>query len=282
MNTIPLQQRKFPLEFASLFLGNYECFLFYLKRLLQRLGREHALSLWQDTFKNYDDILLVQILTTGWETVLENNKKLNEKEYIDKNLQKHFGVPVENVSSTEAQKLIEATPPFPQIRNFFPSIYMKKQISAYEATHLMNDTVALLAESLIKYHGRQGEFIIYDIERERRAYGKHQRCSFKEFVTKGRTALESSAPNFLNCAVDAKIIKDTETEHIMHVTQCENARYFHERHPQVGYLIACSHDETDPKMYNKNVQLQRTSTIMEGADICDFRYCLIEGSGDGA
>lgn len=276
MNTIPLQQRKFHIKLAPTFFGNYECFLFYLKRLLQRLGRESALFVWQEAFIDYRDDLLKQILSAEWKDS-DRNEKINEKEYLTKYLNDYFTSPAQGVSDIEAKDVIEKTPPIYQMRESFHSLKVERLITAYEAIHLWNDTIALLAESLIKYHGKQGELIIYDIETERRTYTKHKPCSFKEFVTKGRIALESAEPNFLNCAVDAKIIKDTETEHIMHVTQCENARYFHERHPQVGYLIACSHDETDPKMYNKNVQLQRTSTIMEDADICDFRYCLIEG-----
>ncbi len=55
------------------------------------------------------------------------------------------------------------------------------------------------------------------------------------------------------------------------VTQCEWARYFRERHPLVGYLMACSTDEAAYRAFNPALRLQRTSTLMEGGQVCDFR-----------
>lgn len=276
MVNIALQQRKFSLKLAPLFVGSYQRYIFYLKRLLQRLGQKQILPLWNDTFINYNDKYMNQIISTGWKQSTRNGKELDEKELIEKFLLKYFKTSVEGVSSSEVQDLVEATPPIPQIRKNHASINVEKYINAYETIHLREDAVALLAESLIKRYGKQGEFMIYDIERERRTPSNPKPCSFTEFVKRGRNVLESPEPNFLNCAVDAEIISDNNTEHIMHIKQCENARYFHEHHPQVGYLIGCSQDEFDPKIYNKNIQLQRTSTIMEGGKICDFRYYLIK------
>jgi hypothetical protein len=57
---------------------------------------------------------------------------------------------------------------------------------------------------------------------------------------------------------------------ILHVTACEWARYFGERHPSVAYLVACSTDEAGPRAVTDGLWMQRTSTIMEGGEVCDF------------
>jgi hypothetical protein len=42
----------------------------------------------------------------------------------------------------------------------------------------------------------------------------------------------------------------------------------------VGNLVACSGDEASLKAANETLSMQRTSTIMEGAELCEFRVCL--------
>ncbi len=64
----------------------------------------------------------------------------------------------------------------------------------------------------------------------------------------------------------------TEDEAVIKITQCEWARYFNQLHPGVGYLLGCSMDESGTKSYNKNINLQRTQTIVEGSEYCNFRY----------
>lgn len=59
---------------------------------------------------------------------------------------------------------------------------------------------------------------------------------------------------------------------------CEWARYFQERHPRVGYLMACSTDETAYRAFNPSLRLQRTQTLMEGGALCDFRIYATESA----
>ena len=48
-----------------------------------------------------------------------------------------------------------------------------------------------------------------------------------------------------------------------------------ERHPRVGYMLACALDNAAYRSFNDQIRLQRTSTLMEGGSECDFRvYAL--------
>jgi predicted ArsR family transcriptional regulator len=40
--------------------------------------------------------------------------------------------------------------------------------------------------------------------------------------------------------------------------------------------MACSTDEAAYKAFNPSLRLQRTETIMEGSDKCDFRIFAVE------
>ena len=84
MNNIALPQRKFSLKLAPLFIGSYQRYLFYLKRLLQRLGQKQILSLWRDNFTDYDDKLTNQIISTGWEKCASRAREKDEEIYIKK------------------------------------------------------------------------------------------------------------------------------------------------------------------------------------------------------
>jgi len=39
----------------------------------------------------------------------------------------------------------------------------------------------------------------------------------------------------------------------------------------VGYLVACSTDDAELRAVTDGLWMQRTSTIMEGGKLCDFR-----------
>ena len=67
-------------------------------------------------------------------------------------------------------------------------------------------------------------------------------------------------------------------EVVMRVRECDFARYFRDHHPQVGYLMICSTDEGAYQAVNRNVRMQRTSTLMEGEETCDFRLFGTEQS----
>jgi predicted hydrocarbon binding protein len=79
--------------------------------------------------------------------------------------------------------------------------------------------------------------------------------------------------------LQVELVSKTAREAVLHVRECEWARYFRERHPQVGYLMACSTDEAAYRAFNPGLRLQRTQTLMEGADFCDFRVHAVAEKG---
>jgi hypothetical protein len=72
------------------------------------------------------------------------------------------------------------------------------------------------------------------------------------------------------------VVRGSETEVVTLVKECEWARYFQERHPGVGYLLACSLDNAAYESFNQRIHLQRSYTLMEGGEMCDFRVYAAE------
>ena len=93
---------------------------------------------------------------------------------------------------------------------------------------------------------------------------------------------EPETPSIYAAGLDVENVATAPTEHITRVKHCEWARYFNERHPGVGYLVACSADEAFGRGYNESLRMQRTSTIMEGGSECDFRWYSAKGTNGGS
>jgi len=181
------------------------------------------------------------------------------------------------MSRSEAESLIRGTPPLQQFHERYPELDVQRESTAFEGLHLYAHGIALLAEALVAQHGKEGELIAYDVLwAGRTAMGQRMAgpaSGFFDMIDE-----ESDAPDMYSAGLEAETITVSSTEHVSRVTECEWARYFREKHPTVGYLVACSTDEAFARGFNESLRLQRTSTLMEGGSECDFRYYSVGGS----
>ncbi|MFN2302196.1 MAG: L-2-amino-thiazoline-4-carboxylic acid hydrolase [Anaerolineales bacterium] len=272
MEDIPCPKRLFPIRIN--FVSFYAAYLRWLRHLIERLGRQNTLSIWRNTFADYDDHLLKNILSSGWQK-LESDETNQLEKKAEKLIEEFFPSSDDALSRNEVSNIIENTPPITEIKKLFSTHTIEKEITAYHALHLRFDGIACLAESLIDRYGKQGEFIVYDLMLEGRlasSQGETGRVEdFIEYFTS-----ESDTPNLFTAGLEVEVINKSKREAVMYVRECEWARYFQERHPRVGYLMACSSDEAAYKAFNPRLRLQRTETIMEGGEKCDFRIYAVD------
>lgn len=281
MNYVPCSKRTFRPSLADPFANQARVYLLWLKTLLQRLGREPALTLWEETFRHYDETLLVQILSSGWQ---ENEEKADHEQSLDEAMDELFREPVEGVTWDAAQGLLEDTPPFRQIRAHFPNLNVQCQITAYEGLHLFCDALACLAEALLDRYGKQGELIAYDALLELWPRRSEPRDSAAEYLAR-RAARFRTPPqeaDIFSAGLQVELVRASETEVVTRVVECEWARYYRERHPRVGYLLACAVDNASYRSFNDRLRLQRTSTLVEGGKECDFRVYITTGTSEEA
>lgn len=276
MSYVPCRERTFPLVLVYPFQVRYVAYLHWLRHFLERLGREPALAVWEKAFGAYDEELLLRILSSGWERV-EEQRSAEVEERIADTLAALFPVPVEGVPAEQAREIVDGSPPFRQIRQRLPSLDVKRETTTYDALHLFHDGLALLAEAMIDRHGKAGEFMVYDAMLEELAWTPRQ-VSVKDFMTRryARFSTEPEEADIFSAGLEVEVIRGSETEVVTRVKECEWARYFRERHPRVGYLLACSLDDPVYRSANERIRLQRTSTLMEGGTGCDFRLYAIE------
>jgi len=76
-------------------------------------------------------------------------------------------------------------------------------------------------------------------------------------------------------ALRMDIQEQTENSLVFNVTRCRYAGMYKELGiPELGVLLSCHRDFAFLEGFNPKLKLTRTKTIMEGADLCDFRYSL--------
>jgi hypothetical protein len=74
-------------------------------------------------------------------------------------------------------------------------------------------------------------------------------------------------------ALEYRVRAQSQDAFHMDVTQCRYAQFFRELgEPELGFLLVCSSDFHMAEGFGTDVELQRTQTLMQGADHCDFRY----------
>ena len=57
------------------------------------------------------------------------------------------------------------------------------------------------------------------------------------------------------------------------MTRCGYADFYKELGlPELGYLFSCNRDFAMAEGFSRDIRLERTQTIMEGASHCDFRF----------
>jgi hypothetical protein len=244
--------------------------------MLCRLGPKAVRGTWAAAFEAPDDGQLARILSDGWEPYTGDG---TQGAIVEGLLESHFASPVEGVPKEKALKLVMMDPGIRLPTEAFPSLRVKREITTYDALHLRLDGTARLATALIDRLGKQGELVAYDIIHAARREQDNEPRAASEFIREWTDSVRSKKPNIFTCGLEASLVKETPTEAVVHVTACEWARYFREKHPTVGYLVACSTDDAALPAINESLRMQRTSTLMEGAALCDFRMYSVERHG---
>ena len=277
MDYIPCRQRKFPLVLQPLVARITGGYSFWLKHLVERLGSENARRLWADAFVKYDLKFLDSIISSGWTEIkpVDSPEEMKTPDVFGN----YVGIGEQGMSVSEAKSIVDDTPPLQQISNTFPDLNVQRDTTTYETLHLYAHGLALISETLIDRFGKQGELIAYDILHAGRSdLGKRMGGTVEDYFRQSEEELDK--PGVYSAGLEIEKVSSSDHESVIRVKECEWARYFKERHPGVGFLVACSTDEAYIRGFNPSLRMQRTSTLMEGGQFCDFLFYVIEGTPD--
>lgn len=266
-----VRNRTFDMKLAPACKATLYSRLRWLESMLHRLGKGVTLALWDEAFRVPDDGLMAAILAAPWQPYEDRD---GERKRLDVMIESCFEAPVAGVPKAQAHDLamMDAGVRLPVAR--YPSLEVRRRITAYEAIHLRLDGMARLAATMRSQLGKEGELLAYDFVRAGRVAGAAAGSGkstaaevMRDFADLARPTQES----MFSAALKVELVRQSPTEVAVNVTECEWARYLRERHPSVGYLVACSTDDAAVRARTDKLWLQRTSTLMEGGRVCDFR-----------
>ena len=266
-----LRTRTYELQLAPAWRRTVDSRLFWLESMLRRLGKDVTLALWHEAFRAPDDGLMAAILAAGWEA---SSDQVHAPARIDELVEARFAPPAEGVSTTQAHALVMMDSGVRLPIERYPSLQVRRHITAYDSIHLGLDGMARLATAMTSHLGKQGELLAYDLCRDgrtARAAAEGGKRAADEVLKEWADSGQSTSPTIFSAGLNDELVRASDTEVILHITACEWARYFGERHPSVGYLVACSTDDAELRAVTDGLWMQRTSTIMEGGKLCDFR-----------
>lgn len=77
-------------------------------------------------------------------------------------------------------------------------------------------------------------------------------------------------------ALQSEVLELTSKKFYFNVFSCRYVEmYYRLGIPELGKMLSCDRDFALIEGYNPHIKLTRTQTIMEGADICDFRFDVV-------
>ncbi len=106
---------------------------------------------------------------------------------------------------------------------------------------------------------------------------RDQGAEMAEFL--GKNDLETFAANKdpwrKGAALDVEEIEKSPTAYSFNVTRCGYADMYREMgFGEFGDVFSCTRDFEFSTGFNPKIKLERSQTIMQGAEFCDFRYTL--------
>lgn len=76
-------------------------------------------------------------------------------------------------------------------------------------------------------------------------------------------------------AMQIELLEQNEQRLSFNVTRCRYAEMYASLGlKELGEVLSCNRDQSLIEGFNPQVRLERTQTIMSGAEFCDFRYSL--------
>ena len=157
---------------------------------------------------------------------------------------------------------------------------MKKQLESKELNRIEKRAIEALAiapviRALSQRIGRDEALAILREVNQQEAFKRGQ-SMMKQKEQNGIEELVNEVASWGEGGVwEMEVLEHTPTTYFFNVIRCP----YYERYRELGLeefgvAFSCCRDEPFARVFNPQLELVRTKTIMEGADHCDFRYYL--------
>jgi hypothetical protein len=151
----------------------------------------------------------------------------------------------------------------------------QKEISRIEKRAIEAQAVAPVIRALAEKIGRKEALAVLREVNEEEAFRRGRSLA----AEKGRNGIEELAEDVATWGEgggwEMEVLEQTATTYFFNVTRCPYYEKYRELGLQeFGVALSCCRDAPFARGLNPRLRLERTQTLMEGADHCDFRYTL--------
>ena len=150
-----------------------------------------------------------------------------------------------------------------------------KELNRIERRAIVALAIAPRIKAVAQRVGRDEALAILQEANEHEAYQRGKSLA-EEIERNGIEALVDDVAGWgLGGILEMDVLEQTPTTYFFNVTRCPYFEKYKELGlEEFGVGFSCCRDEPFARGFNPQLRLERTKTIMEGSDYCDFRYYL--------
>lgn len=129
-------------------------------------------------------------------------------------------------------------------------------------------------EEMVARFGREAARAVLEAAITRAAIESGQRLAAAEPGPTDLSTFAALQPKWRqDGALEVEILAETPTRFDYDVTRCRYAEMYHAMGlGEIGDILSCRRDATFCQGYDARIRMERSTTIMQGAARCDFRY----------
>ena len=157
---------------------------------------------------------------------------------------------------------------------------MKKQsesneLSRIEKRAIEASAVVSVIQAVAQRVGKEEALAILQEVNKKEAFQRGESIRNKLGNTGIPELVEDVATWGIGGVLEMEVLEQTSETYYFNITRCPYFEKYHELGlAEYGVALSCCRDEPFARGFHPQLKLERSQTIMEGADYCDFRYFL--------
>lgn len=157
---------------------------------------------------------------------------------------------------------------------------MKTQDESYELNRIEKraieaSAIAPIIQAVAQQIGKEEALAILQKVNEKEAFQRGESIRRKLGATGIPQLIEDVATWGVGGVLEMEVIEQTSETYHFNITRCPYFEKYRELGlAEYGVALSCCRDEPFARGFHPQLKLERSQTIMEGADFCDFRYTL--------
>ena len=151
----------------------------------------------------------------------------------------------------------------------------EKELNRIEKRAIEASAVAPIIKAVAQRIGKEEALAILQEVNEKEAFQRGESLRKQLGKTGIAQLVEDVATWGIGGVLEMEVLEQTSETYHFNITRCP----YYEKYKDLGLIeygaaLSCCRDEPFARGFHPQLKLERSQTIMEGADYCDFRYSI--------